>query len=797
MKMLARAPTKWFRTVFAVCLFLSVFVLTKPLTAEAGCHNASCGCRNYGIYSCVGNVTCYGATWSDKCEGHIWDDASAAAVGDCTHPAEVWAHCGLCGKWILLSDYPKRNHSWGAWTDYDANNHIHYCQNTSPYRIGEHGELPGGKIVTVYNPCKPEYEMKAHDWSDNGGWIDFNPDYYRTRYPDLNQAYGNNCSLLWNHWYYHGQYEGRVSADGKYHTRWCWTCNRLEKQKHDWTDWQDNGDGRHVRKCKVCGRTEYGEHTYGDIKVESSQTSTHDKTVTYSFGCATCPRVEHVKLTLHVSGVKEKGTESSRYKKSGQCPVSESAEYYTGTGTAEFWLDENAAARGITTNNKIVSQSVSVDENTGDRTSKNASDKASGNTNTFTWNKDEGIKYFRYTVTDARGHTYSIATDYSYLLDHTPPQISVSVNLPGWVSGNRKNSMAWIEDAATVKGRSSDSGESAWSNKENPTIMINCTTQNLDDSSEPYDHMKEIRLYKKVKEPSGIETSALLQTWKNTRSAVYTIPKGREDVEKNIDGSENLYGEGTGTYYVVAIDDMNRRTISNDTCPELIDTKSVYNELAKNNNYDYGLNNFTYDANHVTVTPLTVHLDYMPPKIKDLTGNNSDNKSDNRIVNSVLQYRMSDNNDGRDGEEVNDNSDLSSITIYGYTSDKQKHTIASYSRNWDDPFQLTMPNNIGAFTLSGDGANWIGGSDTKTLSPGQILSLSFQNDPCVISRQTSTMGDIVLDCSRTPGLSNIQYESYSIEVTDRAGNKGFANRIRTTQSLTNTLHTTIDRSSYK
>ena len=783
MKMLARAPTKWLGKVFVAGLFLCVFLLTKPLTAEASrCHNASCGCPPK---TCKNGV-CWYTDWDHKCDGHSWYKYRDTA-GDCDNPAQIKAYCGICGLRVSF-DYPKRNHKWGAWTDYDANNHIHYCQNTN----AEERTDPLGNIVTIYNACN-KYETQAHSWSDNGGWIDFNPDYYRTRYPDLNQAFGNNCSLLWNHWYYHGQYEGRVSADGEYHTRWCWTCNRLEKQKHDWTAWTDNGNGRHVRHCKVCGRTEYRAHTYGNIKMEGSQSSTHDKTVTYSFGCTTCPRVEHVKLTLHVSGVKEKGTESSRYKKSGQCPVSESAEYYTGTGSAEFWSGKNKS-----TDNKIVSQSVSVDENTGDRTSKNASDKAIGNTNTFTWDKNEGIKYFRYTVTDARGHTYSIATDYSYLLDHTPPQISVSVNLPGQVSGNCKNSMAWIENAATVKGRSSDSGESAWSNKENPTILINCTTRNLDDSSEPYDHMKEIRLYKKVKEPSGIETSALLKVWKNTRSAVYTIPKGREDVEKNIDGSENLYGEGTGTYYVVAIDDMNRRTISNDTCPELIDTKSVYNELAKNNNYDYGLQaDFCYDVNHVTVTPLTVHLDYMPPKIKDLTGNNEDNKGDNRIVNSVLQYRISDNNDGRDGEEVNDNSDLSSVTIYGYTSDKQKHTIASYSRNWDDPFQIAMPNNIGAFTLSGDGANWIGGSDTKTLSPGQILSLSFQNDPCVISRQTSTLGDIVLDCARTPGLSNIQYESYSIEVTDRAGNKGFANHIRTTQALVNELHTTIDRSSYK
>lgn len=785
MKMLARAPTKWLEKVFLTGLFLSVFLLTKPLTAEASrCHNASCGCPPK---TCKNGV-CWYSTWGSHCSGHNFTDAWGTA-GDCTHPATIWAYCDICEGKFLLSGYPARQHKWGAWTDYDANNHIHYCQNTSAQTISG---LPGGKIVTVYNPCKPEYEKEAHSWSDNGGWIDFNPDYYRNRYSDL-WGYGNNCSLLWNHWYYHGQYEGRVSADGEYHTRWCWTCNRLEKRKHDWTDWQDNGDGRHVRKCKVCGRTEYGEHTYGDIKMEDSQSSTHDKTVTYSFGCTTCPRVEHVKLTLHVSGVKEKGTESSRYKGSGQCPVSESAEYYTGTGTAEFWLDEKAAARGITTNNKIVSQNISVDENTGDRTSKNASDKASGNINTFTWDKNEGIKYFRYTVTDARGHTYSIATDYSYLLDHTPPQISVSVNLPGWVSGSRTNSMAWVENAATVKGRSSDSGESAWSNKKNPTITINCTTHNLDDSSEAYDHMKEIRLYKKVKERSGVETIALLKTWKNKQAVAYTIPEGSEEVEKIITGSEHLYGEGTGTYYIVAIDDMNRQTISNDTCPELIDTKSVYNELAKNNNYDYS---FWYDVNHVTVTPLTVHLDYMPPKIKDLTGNNSDNKSDNRIVNSILQFRISDRDHGYYDEMVNDNSDLSSITIYGYTSDKQKHTIASYSRNWNDPFQITMPNNIGAFTLSGEGANWIGGSDTKALSPGQILSLSFPSD-IYISRQTSAMGDIVLDCSRTPGLSNIQYESYSIEATDRAGNEGTVSYVRTTQSLVNTLHTTIDRSSYK
>lgn len=744
MKMLARAPTKWFRTVFVAGLFLSVFVLTKPLTAEAGCHNASCGCRDWGIDSCKGNSVCWYSTWGSHCSGHNFTDAWGAA-GNCTQDADIQAYCNLCETWYPLSGYPARGHVWGGWTAIDKYTHIGYCQHTNP----EYINTPLGNTVTIYNACKAT-TTAPHDWT---------PVY---------------------------------DVDGNRHAWKCKTCGYVWYENHDWTNWQDNGDGRHVRHCKVCGRTEYGEHTYGDIKMESSQTSTHDKTVTYTFGCTTCPRVEHVKLTLHVSGVKEKGTESSRYKKSGQCPVSESAEYYTGTGSAEFWSGNNKS-----TDNKIVSQSVSVDENTGDRTSKNASDKASGNTNTFTWNKDEGIKYFRYTVTDARGHTYSIATDYSYLLDHTPPQISVSVNLPGWVSGNRKNSMAWIENAATVKGRPSNSGESAWSNKRNPTITINCTTHNLDDSSEAYDHMKEIRLYKKVKERSGVETIALLKTWKNKQAVAYTIPEGSEEVEKIITGSEKLYGEGTGTYYIVAIDDMNRQTISNDTYPELIDTKSVYNELAKNNNYDYGLQaDFGYDVNHVTVTPLTVHLDYTNPKIKDLTGNNSDNKSDNRIVNSVLQFRISDRDHGYYDEMVNDNSDLSSITIYGYTSDKQKHTIASYSRNWDDPFQITMPNNIGAFTLSGEGTNWIGGSDTKTLSPGQILSLSFPSD-IYISRQTSTMGDIVLDCSRTPGLSNIQYESYSIEVTDRAGNKGTASHIRTTQSLVNTLHTTIDRSSYK
>ncbi|MDD6450742.1 MAG: hypothetical protein PUF56_02240, partial [Lachnospiraceae bacterium] len=214
-----------------------------------------------------------------------------------------------------------------------------------------------------------------------------------------------------------------------------------------------------------------------------------------------------------------------------------------------------------------------------------------------------------------------------------------------------------------------------------------------------------------------------------------------------------------------------------------------------NNDYDYGLHNFSYDVNHVTVTPLTVHLDYTNPKIKDLTGNNPDNKGENRIVKSVLQFRASDNDYGY-ANSVNDNSDLSSVTLYGFTPDKQKHTIASYSRNGNDPFRITMPNNIGAFTLSGEGAVWIGGSDTKTLSPNQILSLSFPSD-VYLSRQTSTTGSILLDCSRTPGLSNIQYESYAIEVYDRAGNKGVVNNIRTTQALVNELHTTIDRSSYK
>ena len=141
--------------------------------------------------------------------------------------------------------------------------------------------------------------------------------------------------------------------------------------------------------------------------------------------------------------------------------------------------------------------------------------------------------------------------------------------------------------------------------------------------------MKEIRLYKKTKDRSGNETTALLKVWNNVRSAVYTIPKGREGV---IVGSENPYGEGTGTYYVVAIDDLNRRTINYGSCPETINTKDLYNRLNGNNDYDYGLHNFTYDVNHVTVTPLTVHLDYTNPKIKDLTGNNPDNKGENRIV---------------------------------------------------------------------------------------------------------------------------------------------------------------------
>lgn len=827
MKMLARAPTKWLGTMFAVSLFLSVCLLLNPLKANAVGDSATdpyygkkkpCTCsaagKHPGSCGCNGDPKlkyCWYRTWDQKCGGHRWDRGWVTAVGDCTHSAGVIAYCGLCGQNLTLV-YPPRQHDWGAWTDNGANNHIHYCKNTSNYTI-DVGNNVG--TITVYNKCTSS-ETQPHSWSS---WVDFNPAYYRNLYPDLNQAFGNNYWALWSHWIDHGRYEGRVSADGAHH-RWCWTCQRLESgqhtygswrdngdgrhvrnctvcghveyENHKWSAWSDYGDGRHVRHCTVCGHTEYEAHTYGDIKLESSQSSSHDKTVTYSFGCTKCPRREYVKLTLHVSGSGEKGTESSRYKRSGTCPVSESPEYYTGTGTAEFWLDKKGSASYITTNNKIVSQSVSIDELTGDRTSKNASDKVSGNSNTFTWNKDEGVRYFRYTMTDLRGHTYSIATDFSYLLHQTPPQISVSVDLPGQVSGNRTNKMAWTENAATMNTGQSPKPESAWSNKASPTIAIQCTTHDLNNPAEEYDHMKEIRLYKKTKDRSGNETTALLQVWNNVRSAVYTIPKGREGV---IVGSQNPYGEGTGTYYVVAIDDLNRRAINYGSCPETINTKDLYNRLNGNNDYDYGLHNFSYDVNHVTVTPLTVHLDYTNPKIKDLTGNNPDNKGENRIVKSVLQFRASDNDYGY-ANSVNDNSDLSSVTLYGFTSDKQKHTIASYSRNGNDPFLITMPNNIGAFTLSGEGAVWIGGSDTKTLSPNQILSLSFPSDP-YLSRQTSTTGSILLDCSRTPGLSNIQYESYSIEVYDRAGNKGVVNNIRTTQALVNELHTTIDRSGYK
>jgi hypothetical protein len=605
--------------------------------------------------------------------------------------------------------------------------HTRYCTTCGKVEQKTHDFTPWydtGDGTTHTRKCKDcgHTETATHDWS---AWVD-NP-------------------------------------DGKTHTRTCQTCGRKETEAHTYGDWYDVGD-RHEHKCTKCGHTESAPHVMEEPKVVKTETpDDHTTIVTYEEKCRDCPHAEYMKLTLKVTGVNEQPVTASRY--GSDVPASQSAELYRATGTVSF--SSNYEKDTHLHVNKVESNTIGVDLSSGRSLRNNAT--------TFTWNQNEGQAHFIYTIHDSYSHDLSVTSQRSYLLDHTPPVVTVSVNLPGYLTPARtspdirstSNPLTWTESTAVNDSdNTQERPYTIWNNIKRPIIMIDAKTPYLD-STEEANNLAELRLYKAWTEKDGTHRVALLRTWTNTNHAAYTIPESTQyDVNNRTAGT----GEGVADYYVVAIDQLNRKTVSASALPQAVDTKAVYTALAGSNNYDMG-NSISYaeDVNHVTVTPLTVRLDYSAPIITDLNGNGTSDEKGYWLKNSVLNFSI------KDSTLRNRWSDVTDIKLYGFDANNTKTLVAEDNFMRDKTTAVSLGSSI-----TGQGATWTNGTDSKTLSARDIVkNVGFY-----------------LDCQRTPGLSNVQYERYEIEATDTAGNVSHVRNIHTTQALLNTLHTTIDRSSY-
>ena len=117
---------KIIRKALAGLSILLTFVLFPAMPVFAGsCHNADCGCRDYGINSCYVGMTCW-YNDGDGCSGHSWylyESTSAT----CTSGGRVVYKCSICpGERIFTT--PPLGHDWGPWTCVNSRQHMRTCR---------------------------------------------------------------------------------------------------------------------------------------------------------------------------------------------------------------------------------------------------------------------------------------------------------------------------------------------------------------------------------------------------------------------------------------------------------------------------------------------------------------------------------------------------------------------------------------------------------------------------------------------------------------------------------------------
>ncbi len=211
-------------------------------------------------------------------------------------------YCDDCGNQTVKTEpIPKtEEHTWGAWTAYDKE-HADYLNEH--YRVCTAGDdcpsTPAEKDTTA-----------AHTWV-----ADADNTYAATHSKDGQDAYKCECGAVKvevipmskdQHDYEGATWYPCVGTDPEaweYHYRLCQDENcpdedvvkkGFEIQKHDFSEWADEGDGTHSKVCDICEDIRTDEHAWDQNNPVVKIPPTHTEKGTNTYTCTECDATDDV-----------------------------------------------------------------------------------------------------------------------------------------------------------------------------------------------------------------------------------------------------------------------------------------------------------------------------------------------------------------------------------------------------------------------------------------------------------------------------------------------------------------------
>ena len=217
----------------------------------------------YGVWTKVDEnshkQTCMGEGCNAEItETHTWDAGTVTKVATETANGEKTYICTAC-KATKTETIPKlahTTHTYGVWTEVDANSHKKSCaecgESVEEAHIWENGKCkicsasqPEQTVAGSAAPSSPESETHIHTY---GKWV---------KDGNVHKRYCSECDEYESEPHYYDKIE---NTSDKKHTVTCSDCGYERTEPHSW--FNGNSDSkRHTGECK-CGELIKGKHEW-------------------------------------------------------------------------------------------------------------------------------------------------------------------------------------------------------------------------------------------------------------------------------------------------------------------------------------------------------------------------------------------------------------------------------------------------------------------------------------------------------------------------------------------------------
>lgn len=153
--------------VILILVLIGTFSFAKGAKGDSKCRHV------YTEATCLKKATC---TKCGREKGnfgsHKWGNSWTARKATCTKEGISRKKCSVCGKTTDKS-ISKLGHNYGAWSDLNANEHIHYCQRagctaseSKPHNNNKKEKITSNDLQhkTYCDICNHYMGLEAHKW---------------------------------------------------------------------------------------------------------------------------------------------------------------------------------------------------------------------------------------------------------------------------------------------------------------------------------------------------------------------------------------------------------------------------------------------------------------------------------------------------------------------------------------------------------------------------------------------------------------------------------------------------------